>query len=166
MNLAVGDLVVYGNHGVGRVAARRRQDVLGESQDVVVLELDDLTVVLPLDLAKAQLRPPADEADLRRVVKALRGDSPLRSGPWLSRRKETLEKLAEGTPVALAEIVSEGAQRDRLRVAKGQKGQLSLSERRVFSEARELLTQEIALALEIEPAAAENWIDQHLARPS
>ena len=38
MKLAVGDLVVYGNHGIGRVAARRPQETLGETQEVVELE--------------------------------------------------------------------------------------------------------------------------------
>jgi hypothetical protein len=31
VRLAVGDLVVYGNHGLGRVVARSKQEVLGRS---------------------------------------------------------------------------------------------------------------------------------------
>jgi RNA polymerase-interacting CarD/CdnL/TRCF family regulator len=67
--------------------------------------------------------------------------------------------------VELAEIVSEGAQRERLRLAKGGKAQLSFSERQIFAKARKLLSDEIALVLDIEPAAAEVWIDRYLARP-
>jgi CarD family transcriptional regulator len=166
MKLAVGDVVVYGNHGVGRVAARRKQEVLGEAQEVVVLELEELTVTLPLALAKTQLRPLANAAELRSVREALRDDGALSESNWLSRRRETLEKLNAGTPVELARIVSEGAQRERLRLAAGGKAQLSSSEREIFTKARKLLSYEIALALDINSAAAEGWIDRHLARPA
>jgi len=167
VKLAVGDLVVYGNHGIGRVVARRKQEMVGEVQDVVVLELEELKVTLPLTLAKAQLRPLASQADLGRVGVALRDDVELSSRNWLSRRRETLEKLIGGTPVELAQIVREGAQRERLRSASGSgRGQLSLSERQLCATARTLLTNEVALALGIQPAAAETWIDGHLMRPS
>jgi len=166
MKLAVGDLVVYGNHGIGRVAARRKQEMLGEAQDVVVLELEQLKVTLPVTLAQTQLRPLANDADLHRVGDALRDDGELNSRNWLSRRREAVEKLIGGTPVELAQIVSEGAQRVRLRAASRGKGQLSLSERQLYTRARTLLTDEVALALDIEPAAAEVWIDGHLMRPS
>ena len=167
MKLAVGDLVVYGNHGIGRVAARRKQEMLGEAQEVVVLELEQLKVTLPLTLARTQLRPLANDADLHRVGDALRDDGELNSRNWLSRRREAVEKLIGGTPVELAQIVSEGAQRERLRSANGgSKGQFSLSERQLYTRARTLLADEVALALDIEPAAAETWIDGHLTRPS
>jgi RNA polymerase-interacting CarD/CdnL/TRCF family regulator len=165
MELAVGDVVVYGNHGVGRVAARRKQQVLGESQEVVVLELEELTVTLPLELARTNLRALADDDELRHVGEALGVEGALSTRNWLSRRRETQEKLTGGTPVELAEIVSEGAQRERLRAAKGGKAQLSLSERQIFAKARKLLSDEIALALDIQPEAAEVWIDRYLARP-
>lgn len=167
VNLAVGDLVVYGNHGVGRIAARKEETILGTTREVVVIELEgELTATLPLELAQTQLRPLASGADLRRVREALRDDSQLNVDPWLSRRRETLEKLTGGNPVQLAEIVSEGAQRERLRAAKGSKPQLSTGEREIFGKARRLLSGEIALALGIQAAAAEGWIDKHLARPA
>jgi CarD family transcriptional regulator len=167
MKLEVGDRVVYGNHGVGRVIARRTQDVLGQVQEVVVVELDDeLTVTLPVERAQSQLRPLVSGADLKRVREALRDDVELSTDNWLSRRNETLKKLTVGSPVALAEIVSEGAQRERTRRAQGTRPQLSPAEKEVFGKARSLLSGEIALALDLEPAAAEGWIDRHLERPA
>jgi RNA polymerase-interacting CarD/CdnL/TRCF family regulator len=166
VNLAVGDRVVYGNHGVGRIALRPKQKVAGEVKEVVVLELDELTVTLPLELARTQLRPLATEAELRSVREALRTDGALNPGNWLSRKTVTVAKLTGGTPVELAEVVSEGAQRERLRQTNGGKAQLSPSEREIFSRARFLLSQEIGLVLEIDSAAAEAWIERHLARPA
>lgn len=158
---------MYGSYGVGRVAARKEQKVLGTKQEVVVLELEDeLTVTLPLTRAQEQLRPVAGEADMRRVQKTLRADRVLSGDPWLSRRRETLAKLTGGDPVELAEIVSDGAQRERMRRAKGNNAQLSPGEREVFVKARKLLTGEIARARGLEEAEADGWIDAQLTRTS
>jgi CarD family transcriptional regulator len=163
----VGDRVVYGNHGVGRIAARARQDVLGRKQEVVVVELDDeLTVTLPIERARSQLRPVVSGADLKRVREALRDDVQLSTDNWLSRRGETLRKLTAGQPVALAELISEGAQRARVRSAQGAKPQLSPGEQELFGRARSLLSGEIAIALDVDLDTAQEWIDRYLERPA
>lgn len=166
MKLDVGDLVVYRSHGIGRVAVRRQQEILGQAQEVVVLELEELRVTLPTALARTRLRPLANQAELHRVGDALRTDDALNPSNWLSRRRETLERLASGTPEELAQIVSEGGQRERVRSANGGARQLSPSEREILTKARRLLSEEIALALDIQPAAAETWIDRQLERPA
>ena len=52
--------------------------MLGAEQEVVVIELaEGLSVSLPLERARAQLRPLANEADLHRVEQTLRENGPL-----------------------------------------------------------------------------------------
>jgi CarD family transcriptional regulator len=163
VKFAVGDAVVYGTHGIGRVISREKQGAAGE---LVVLELGEgLTVTLPLERAREQLRPVASKADLSRVQDTLREERSLSFDPWLSRRREMLEKLAAGTLAGLAEIVSEGAQRERIRVANGSAPRLPTAERDVIVKARELLSGEIALALSLQPTDADDWIEQQLSRP-
>ncbi len=77
-----------------------------------------------------------------------------------------MKKLTEGDPVKLAEIVSEGAQRERMRRARGARPQLSAGERELFQRARRLLSGEIALARDIQQSAADGWIDEQLMRPA
>jgi RNA polymerase-interacting CarD/CdnL/TRCF family regulator len=167
VKLAVGDVVVYGTHGMGRVAALKEQVVLGATRDVVVLELaDGLTVTLPVERAREQLRPLASEADMDRVQETLREDRVLSVDPWLSRRRETLAKLTGGDPVELAEIVGDGAQRERTQRAKGNKPQLSSGEREIFVKAWQLLSGEIARARGLQQAEADSWLDEQLSRTS
>ena len=167
MRFAVGDVVVYGTHGIGRIASREQRAVLGTTREVVVVELEDgLTVTLPLERAREHLRPLASEADVRDVRKELRADRELNLGPWLSRRQAALDKLSSADPVKLAQIVSEGAQRQRMRLGSGSKPQLSAGEREIFVKARKLLSVEIAQALGLQPADADGWIDEQLARPA
>jgi CarD family transcriptional regulator len=159
MKLAVGDVVVYGAHGAGLIAARETRDVLGERQVVIVLALSGgLSVELPLARAEGLLRPVADEAEITRVQVVLSADAELSGESWLKRRREAQAKLSN--TLGLAEILRDGTNREDTRVPRPQ---LSSSERELFKKARELLTNEIALSRGVEPAEASGWIDAQLS---
>jgi CarD family transcriptional regulator len=163
VRLAVGDVVVYPSHGVGPVVARERRMVLGVVREVVVLDLaDGLSVTLPLELARELLRPVLSEADLLLVQKTLREDRPLSEDVWLKRRKDAQVKMAGGDPLGLAEVVRDGALRERRLRAKGNGSQLSPGEKAIYMKARGLLSGEIGLAHGLEPVQADAWIDQQL----
>ena len=158
MEFAVGQVFVYGGHGPGRVVARETQTVGSEAQDVVVLELAaTLTVTLPIALAHEQLRALADETELARVQTTLRGAPRAREPLWIRRQKATREKLASGQAISLAEIISDGAHRQR-----SQDKRLSVGERKLYLKARRLLADEIGHARGIDPAQAEDWITSQL----
>lgn len=162
MRLAVGDLVVYASHGAGRVAAREKRIVLGKRQEVVVLALaGGLSVELPMERAHELLRPLVTEADMSRVQTALSADHAANSDPWLKRRRESQAKLTSGDPIELAEIIRDSAHREWTLRAKSQ---LSPAERDLFVKARQLLSNEIALARGVGPAEANAWIDEQLTR--
>ncbi len=163
MRLAVGTVVAYPPHGVGRVAAREKRVVLGVEQEVVVIDLaGDLSVTLPLARARVLLRPPASEADLRRVEETLRGAEALSDEAWATRLKGMQEKLRRGDLLELAQIVRDGVRRERTPSTKGAP-KLSVSERALCAKARELLSGEIGLVRGIDQAGANAWIDDQLA---
>ena len=164
VRLAVGDVVVYAAHGVGRVAARKKRMVLGATQEILVLELaDGLSVTLPVERARELLRPLLSKADLRRVQATLREDHTLSEDVWPKRRKNTQAKLKDGDPFGLAEVVRDGARREQRLIAKHSGSQLSPSERDLYKRARRLLSAEISLARDLEPAEADAWIEEQLA---
>jgi CarD family transcriptional regulator len=167
VRLEVGDVVVYAAHGVGRVVAREERVVLGAAQEILVLELaDGLFVTLTLERARGLLRPLLSGADLRRVQETLREDHTLSEDVWLKRRKNTQAKIAGGDPLGLAEVVRDCARRERRLAAKRTGSQLSPSEKDLYKRARRLLSDEIGLARGLEPATADAWIEQQLARNS
>ena len=166
MKLTVGDVVVYAAYGVGRIVAREKRVIAGADQEIVVLELaHGLTVTLPLARAIRQLRPPVDEADMRRVQQTLREAGALSSDVWLKRRKDTQAKLKGGDPVKLAEVVRDGAQRVRTLAARPSKPQLSAGEKDLYMRARRLLSGEIRVVRGVEEADADAWIEEQL-RPA
>ena len=72
-------------------------------------------------------------------------------------------KLAGGDPLGLAEVVRDGALRERKLIAKRNGSQLSPSERDLYVRARRLLSGEIGLAHGLEPLEADAWIQAQLA---
>jgi RNA polymerase-interacting CarD/CdnL/TRCF family regulator len=166
VRLAVGDVVVYGTHGVGHVVAREKRVVLGAVQEILVLELaEGLSVTLPVARAHGLLRPLLSETDLRRVQETLRQDHTPNEDPWLKRRKDTQMKLAGGDPLGLAQVVRDGAYRERRLIAERAGSPLSASERDLYMRARRLLSGEIGQAHGLEPAEADAWIEEQLAAP-
>jgi CarD family transcriptional regulator len=164
MRLAVGDAVVYTRHGVGRVAGREQKLVLGLQRECVLLDLaDGLRVTLPIEQARERLRAVVSEADLRRLERTLREDAGPPDGPWTKRMREGQAKLASGGALELAEIVRDGIERDRPSASGS--SQLSVAERQLYAQARQLLTQEISVARGVEPAEADAWIEAQVALP-
>jgi RNA polymerase-interacting CarD/CdnL/TRCF family regulator len=158
VELAVGELVVYGSHGAGRVVAREQRRSGAARQEVIVLELaESLTVTLPITLARDNLRPLVSEREIASVQRALRTNVPASEAVWLKRHKATREKLAAGEAIGLAEVISDGNRRHQ-----ADTGRLSASERELYTKARRLLANEIALVRGIQPAHADDWITNQL----
>ena len=164
MRLAVGTVVAYPPHGVGRVAGRERKVVLGVEQETVAIDLaDGLCVTLPLKRARELVRPLVDEAGLRRVRDTLRAECAVTDEIWSKRLKQAQEKLRTGDPEELAAIVRDGVRRDRALTANGTRSKLSLSERALCTKARELLSGEIRVVRGVDQATADAWIDEQIA---
>ena len=164
MELKVGTIVAYPPHGIGTIASREKKVVLGVEEEVVVIELgNDLSVTLPVSRATELLRPPATEADLKRVQKTLREQGVVSDEIWSKRLAQAQEKLRSGDPLDLAEIVRDGVKREQGRTANGTPIKLSTSERALHLKARDLLSGEIGIARGVDKAEAEAWIDAQLA---
>jgi CarD family transcriptional regulator len=160
VNLGVGDVVVYGAHGVGSVEARGTRSLDGEQQTVVVIAFaGGLSVQLPLTLAQAQLRAVVDAQGIAAIQAVLRAPLPLSKDPWLKRRRDSKAKMRD--PIGLAEIIRDGNARETA-LARRPGSQLSPGERELLRRARELLANEIALARGIAVEEAGAWLDTQL----
>jgi len=163
VELTVGEAVVYAPHGVGRIVAREDRVVDGTARPFVVLDLaDGLTVSLPLDRAEAQLRSLASEADLRLVQETLRQSAVASDKPWLARRRDMHEKLANGGLLDLAELVRDTAPRRAGATDSRPERSFARGEQDVFRKARWLLSSEVAAVRGVELTQADSWIESQL----
>ena|SRR5579871_1083609 len=156
VELSVGELVVYGSHGVGRVM--KRHAAAGDRQEAVSLEFAaGLIVMLPLERARLTLRPLAAEDELVQVERVLRSDRAADSLSWSKRLRAMQEKVRTGEIVAWAEIVRDGIKGDQARSEKGGTPPAP-SERQLYLKARALLAAEVAAVRATEPDAADAWL--------
>jgi RNA polymerase-interacting CarD/CdnL/TRCF family regulator len=152
LRLAVGDLVVYASHGIGRVESREHHR--GNGEMLVLVFEDGLKVTLPLDRAQNTLRSLSGEPELKEVQRTLGSDSPPTPEHWSRRHRNSQAKLVGGTVSGLAEIVRDGAHRERERL----KGGTAPIRNQLYRTARKLLAAEVAAARGIELDAADAWI--------
>jgi RNA polymerase-interacting CarD/CdnL/TRCF family regulator len=158
-NFAVGDVVVYASHGIGRIESAHAADGTQPERIILVLE-SGLTVTLPLVRARETLRCLSGEPELEDVRLTLGADVAQPAEHWSRRRRFAQEKLTAGEIGGLAEIVRDGLQRERRLTTKSGKPLAN----ELFRRARKLLTAEIAAARGIEPEAADAWILQQVGR--
>jgi RNA polymerase-interacting CarD/CdnL/TRCF family regulator len=156
LRLAVGDLVVYASHGIGRIESREHHR--GSSEMLVLVFESGLKVTLPLDRARNALRSLSGELELEEVQRTLGSDSPPAPEHWSRRHRNSQAKLVSGTVGGLAEIVRDGAHRERDRV----KGGTAPIRNQLYRAARKLLVAEVAAARGIEPDAADAWIVEQI----
>jgi RNA polymerase-interacting CarD/CdnL/TRCF family regulator len=155
MRLAVGDLVVYGAHGVGRVTAN---DGRAAEQAILVLEFDaGLRVSLPVARARESLRPLSNQQQLAEVERTLRAHVTPDQQQWSQRFRATREKLTAGQATGLAEIVRDTLHRERERGAIA-----SPAEQELCLKARRLLALEISMSRGIDQLDADEWIAEQI----
>ena len=163
MRLAVGDVVVYASHGIGRIESAHAAEGAQPAGIILVLE-NGLRVTLPLVRAREALRRLSGEPELEDVRLTLRADVAPSAGPWPQRRRFVQEKLTAGEVGGLAEIVRDGLQRERrLTTASSKRSSGRPLANEDFRKARRLLAAEIAASRGIEPEAADAWIVQQVA---
>jgi RNA polymerase-interacting CarD/CdnL/TRCF family regulator len=157
LSLAVGDVVVYASHGIGRIELTHPAE--GALPERITLVFGSgLRVTLPLDRARDALRCLSGEPDLEEVRRTLRADAPPSIEPWSRRQRFAQEKLAEGRIGGLAEIVRDGLQRERRLAATSSGRSGRPTEGELYRKARALLAAEVAACRGIEPEAADAWI--------
>ena len=102
------------------------------------------------------VRDIVDEDGLEEVLAVLRAPYVEEPTNWSRRFKANQEKIATGDIVKVSEVVRDLTRRDDLK-------KLSTGEKRMLTKARSILTSELALARNIDKAAAAERLDAVLA---
>jgi CarD family transcriptional regulator len=141
---AIGDKIVYPMHGAGVVESIEDRLILGESRRYYILRipLGDIKIMIPCDSTDSVgIREIICERELKAVEKALKGESKEMAGNWNRRYRDNMEKLKSGQLQCVCEVV-----RNLMRAE--QKKKLSMGEKKMLSNAKQILMSELILVSE------------------
>lgn len=150
----IGDRVVYPKHGAGTIIGIEEKEVLGEKQKYYIIQLPigEMTAMLPMRKAEELgVRRVITEEEVNDVVNILKGDRSKMSLNWNRRYRANLEKIKTGDIYEVTEVVRNLTLRDQ------EKG-LSTGEKKMLSDAKQILISELVLAKGLEEAEVEAMI--------
>ena len=159
MSFAVGDKVVYPQHGATVIEDIETLDAFGTAREYLVLRFadGDLTLRVPSEQAAAvgmrQIISPDESQDVLDVLRRREVRVPAN---WSRRFKNHTDMLRTGDVYQLAEVVRNLSRRHSDRA-------LSVGEQRMLQTARRNLISELSLALAEDPDTVGLRMDAALA---
>jgi len=151
----IGDRIVYPMHGAGVIEQIEEKLILGESRRYYILRVPcgDMKIMIPIESCKEiGVRGIISMEQVTEVIEVLSAQSTEMSNNWNRRYRENMEKLKTGDIYNVAEVV-----RNLMRTDKEKK--LSTGEKKMLSNAKQILISEIILVKDIDHETAEKIIN-------
>ncbi len=160
----IGDSVVYPMHGAGVIEDIEQREILGKMQSYYVMRMPigDMKVMVPMDnAASIGMRDVIGKAQAEKVLDEFRSVETDVIQNWNKRFRENMVKIKSGDIFEVSAVVKSLMLRDR------QKG-LSTGERKMLSNAKQILISEIVVATGIDHSSIEDrlygMVDEELAK--
>ena len=151
-----GDKIVYPNHGAGTIVGVKTKEILGEEKKYYIMKLPigEMKVMIPIEkVDEIGLRDVIDSEEADEVLQLLKGEKSDMSQNWNRRYRANQEKLKTGDIYDVGEVVRDLTMRDE------EKG-LSTGEKKMLSNARQILISELVLAIDKEKEEVESMIEE------
>ena len=138
----VGDQIVYPMHGAGIIVDIEEKKILGELHKYYILQISisDMKVMLPVNnLDAIGLRPIVSEDTANEAIDHFLNCDEDSNSNWNQRYRENIEKMKGGDLFDIATVAKTLLLRDN-------KKSLSNAERKMLSNAKNILISELVLA--------------------
>ena len=154
----VGDYIVYPMHGAGTIDAIEEKDILGQKQAYYIIKMPgEVKVMIPTAQAeKVGIRGIIDKAQANKVFEILGEDETQTDMNWNKRYRENMDKMKTGDIYEVADVVR------NLSFKQKEKG-LSTGEKKMLTNAKQILVSELALAEASTQEIVEGRIDEKIA---
>ncbi len=153
----VGDKIVYPMHGAGTIDSIEEKNILGENQAYYVIKMPgEVKVMVPT--AKAEqigVRNVIGKEEAEKVISILGEDETEMSQNWNKRYRDNMEKMKSGDVYEIADVVRNLAFKQK------EKG-LSTGEKKMLSNAKQILVSELVLAEHASQEEVEELIDNKI----
>lgn len=153
----VGDKIVYPMHGAGRIDAIEEKNILGENQSYYILKMPgEVKVMVPIDKAEQiGVRNIIDKEEAGKVIAVLKENETAMSDKWNKRYRDNMDKMKSGDIYEVADVVR------NLSFKQKEKG-LSTGEKKMLSNAKQILVSELVLAEQASQDEIENLVNNKI----
>ncbi|MFL6311881.1 MAG: CarD family transcriptional regulator [Terriglobales bacterium] len=160
LNFAIGDKVVYPNHGVG-VIEQISSRTIGPSVHkfyLLKIKASSLKVEVPFNnVAMVGLRPVVKNGEVMKIITFLVDGKCDNHTDWKFRFKENSDKMRTGSLLEVAIVL-----KSLLLLAKDKP--LSFREKKMLDRARYLLVTELAMSKNVDEAEIEDMLNKALSK--
>lgn len=156
----IGDKVLYPTHGAGIIDSIEENIVMGEKHRyyTVKMPVGDMKIMIPVDNAEATgLRKIISAQEAENVILYLKESVKDEAVSWNHRFRENGERIKSGDAFAVADVVKMLTKREK---SKG----LSTGEKKMLSDARQILVSELVLALDSDKEAVMKRVDESMEK--
>jgi len=155
----IGDKIVYPMHGVGKIDAIEKKLVLGKRSEYYIITIinSGMKVMIPVKNAeKIGIREIISKKEIKKVLNLLAKDIDTSVDDWKERYQANIMKVKSGSIFEVSEVA-----RDLYR--RGSEKELSIMERKLYENAYQLITHELALAKNINIEEAGHLVSEALS---
>lgn len=153
----VGDHIVYPMHGAGVIDGIEEKNILGEKQTYYILKMPgEVKVMVPTNKAEEiGVRSIIDKASADKVFEILQEDKTDMSMNWNKRYRDNMDKMKSGDIYEIADVVRNLAFKQK------EKG-LSTGEKKMLTNAKQILVSELVLAENTSEEIMEGMIENKI----
>jgi CarD family transcriptional regulator len=154
----VGDKIVYPMHGAGVIESIEEREILGQKQNYYVMKMPvgDMKVMIPThNVEGIGIREVIDSCDVDKVYEILQDQSVNVTNNWNKRYRENMIKIKSGNIYEVADVV-------RILMLREHEKGLSTGERKMLSNAKQIMVSELVLAGGIDQFEIETVINDFL----
>lgn len=153
----VGDKIVYPMHGAGTIDSIEEKDILGEKQAYYILKMPgEVKVMIPTNKAEqVGVRSVINKEEASKVMSILGQNETEMAQNWNKRYRDNMDKMKSGDIYEVADVVR------NLSFKQKEKG-LSTGEKKMLSNAKQILVSELVLAEHASQEEVEELVDNKI----
>lgn len=154
----VGDKIVYPMHGAGTIESIEEKEILGEKQKYYIMKMPvgDIKVMVPTKNAEMiGVRDVIANETAQGVLDVLASENTNMSTNWNKRYRDNMEKMKSGDIYEVADVVR------NLSFKQKEKG-LATGEKKMLSNAKQILISELVLAEATDKENVEKMVNEKI----
>ena len=153
----IGDKIVYPMHGAGTIDSIEERNISGEKQSYYILNMPgEVKVMVPIEKAeKVGIRNVIDKNSADKVLSVLEQDETEMNKNWNKRYRDNMDKIKSGDIYEIADVVR------NLSFKQKEKG-LSTGEKKMLTNAKQILVSELVLAEQSNKEEMEQMVENKI----